>query len=160
MLCGAPASAYSFQQEVFSAVIDEARAMLEQQWLESGEEGVGAFKLAEEKYNAMSAANFLRIVTVRHQGLLIGYASVFIFTGMHAAAKALVSDALYLLPAYRRPGVTMRLIKYVEVMAQNEEVAVVHWQANTRFPGFGRLLTFMGYPAISSTHAKVMSYAA
>lgn len=159
MFDGASGSAYAFQREKFSSVIDEAREMLGQQWIEAGEGGVGELRLSEDRYNAMDALGMLRIVTVRHLGKLIGYASIFVFSGMHADAKAMVSDALYLLPAHRRPGVSMRLVRYVEAMGRDEGVNVIHWQANSRFPGFGRLLQFMGYPPISSIHAKVLQHA-
>lgn len=160
MFDGASGSAYTFQREEFSDVIEEARVMLDQQWDEAGEYGVGELRLSEDRYIAMQKGGFLRIVTARHNGRLVGYASMFVFEGMHAAAKAMVSDALYLLPPYRRPGVSMRLIRHVETLASAEGVTVIHWHANARFPGFGRLLTFMGYSAISTTHAKVQVHAA
>lgn len=158
MFDGAP-STYTFQREVFAEVIDEARPMLERQWLEAGEIGVGALKLSEERYIAADKAGVLWTVTVRYRGELIGYATAFVVTGMHADAKAVVSDALYLLPPHRRPGVSMRLVKYVEGLANEKGAELVHWGCNSRFPGFGRLLEFLGYSAVSTTYAKVLAHA-
>lgn len=159
MFDGASKSAYTFQRETFAGVIDEGRAMLAWQWTEAGETGAGEFRLSEDRYLAVDKAGGLRIFTVRHNGALIGYATLFVFFGMHAAAKAAISDALYILPEFRRPGVSMRLVRFAERSLRAEVVDVIHMSVNDRFPGFGRLLEHMGYHPISRTLTKVLRHA-
>jgi GNAT superfamily N-acetyltransferase len=160
MFNASSASAFSFQREAFAAVIDEARPMLAAQWIEAGQTEAGEFALADDRYLAMERVGALRIYTVRHHGVLVGYVSLFVFTGMHAAARAGISDALYVLPAFRRPMVSLRLMRHAEAALLAEGVTVIHMQVNERFPGLGRLLDFMGYKPVSRTFTKVIDHAA
>lgn len=159
MFDGMSQSAYTFQREAFADVIGEGRPVLARQWIESGEQGVGELRLDDDRYLTMDRAGLHRLFSVRHRGEFIGYASMFVFVGMHAAAKAAVADALYLVPEHRRPGLSMRLVAHVERALIAEGVTVIHWEVNARFPGFGRILERLGYKPISTTHAKVMPHA-
>jgi len=160
MFDGAQASAFTFQREAFADVIDEGRPVLAVQWEEAGETDAGEFALSEGRYVKMDQVGALRIYTVRHNGRFVGYVSLFVFVGMHAAAKAGVSDALYILPEFRRPMISLRLMRYAEAALRSEGVTVIHMSVNERFPGLGRLLEFMGYKPISRTFTKVLNHAA
>jgi GNAT superfamily N-acetyltransferase len=159
MFDGMTASAFTFQREAFADAIGEARLMLDRQWTEAGEIGVGSFRLAEDRYVAADSAGLLRVFTARHHGMLVGYVSLFVIVGMHAEARCAVSDALYILPEFRRPMVSMRLVRFAEDAICAEGVKLIHMNANERFPGFGRMLEHMGYGAISRTYAKVLNHA-
>lgn len=158
MFDGASPSSFTFQVERFADVIDEARALSNRQWQEAGETGAGEFHLADNRYLAADNAGSLRIFTARHRGAFIGHATFFVFVGMHAAVKAAISDTLYIFPEFRRPGVSIRLIRFAEGILTGEGVEVIHMNVNERFPGFARLLDHLDYKPISRTFTKVIRH--
>lgn len=160
MFDGASRSAFSFRRETFAGTIEEGLPMLKAQWIEAGETDAADFALATERYLTMERAGALRVYTVRYHGTLVGFAAYFVFHGMHAnTTKAAMSDAVGLIPAYRRPMVALRLMRFVETMLRDEDVRIMHTSDNVIFPGFGRLLEHLGHKLVSRTHAKVLTHA-
>lgn len=151
------ASGYCFQREIFHDVIVEGMPLLVRQWQEAGEPGAGSLAMAEDRYAAMERAGMLRVFTTRRAGQLVGHATFFVFTGMHAAVRAAVLDALYLFPEHRGPRVSLRLVRHAETALQAEGVGIIHMHANERFLGFARLLQSLGYHPVSRTLAKVLN---
>lgn len=159
MFDGAPVSSFTYRRELFDAVIDEGRPILARQWEEAGEAVVGPFGMNEDRYRMMEKAGALRIYVVRNDEAIVGHLTMFVFMGMHAEAKAALMDAMYILPEFRRPFVSIRLVRFAERDLARSGVSVVHMNSNERFPGFARLLGFLGYHPISRTHAKVLNNA-
>jgi GNAT superfamily N-acetyltransferase len=157
MFDGAPRSAFSFRRETFAGTIDEALPMLSRQWIEAGEEGVGDFDLAMDRYHKAEQAGVFRVYTARHQGVFVGFAAFFVFYGMHArGTKAAMSDAFGVSPEFRRPTVAIRLLRFSESMLSMEGVKIIHFAANEAIPAAARLLEHLGYQPISRTYAKVI----
>lgn len=159
MFDGPSGSSYSFRREPFADAIIDGMPALRRQWDETGETAAGPFSLALERYEASDRAGALRIYTVRRYGEFVGYAAYFLFVGMHAAAKVAVSDAFWLDPAHRRPGVAMRLLRFVEASLRSDQVILIHTSVNADHDTAGRLLGYLGYKLESHTYAKVLKYA-
>lgn len=157
MFDGTPRSAFAFRRETFASTIDEAMPLLKAQWIEAGETDATDFALATDRYLTMERAGALRIYTARHHGTFVGFASYFVFQGMHATGKkAAISDAIGVSPAFRLPTVALRLVRFAETMLRDDGVTVMHTSENVRFPGLGRILEHMGHTLVSRTYAKVL----
>lgn len=74
------------------------------------------------RYISMEAQGLLHVMTVRDDGILIGYYTALVMTHLHfKQSKTAWTDMMFLLPAYRRTGkglasTGIQLIKHAERM--------------------------------------------
>ncbi len=103
-------------------------------------------KLAPDRamYQRISDTNGLRIYTVRVDGRLVGYMSVFIAKALHYDHTDASCDVLYVLPEHR--GITgLGLIMHAEDSLRREGVAIlrIHAPTDQDFgPGLSKVLGY------------------
>ena len=108
----------------------------------------------KEAYLTAEAQNQLRIYTVRDITTLVGYAVFFVRPNIHySTSLQAMQDILFVLPAYRKGRVGIRLIQHAERALRAEGVQAVYHHVK-RTNQVGRLLMRMGYELIDEVYAK------
>lgn len=108
-----------------------------------------------ERYEWFNANGLLDAVTVRDEGLLVGY-NVFLYSRPIHYKSTLVanSDVIYLAPEYRNAKIGSLLIDEGEkVWMKKADMCVMH--TKPAHPELARLLEFKGYMIGEITYHKV-----
>ena len=98
--------AITIQKESFTEIMDELPPIFEEHWLEVAMD----HKFIEldpdwQRYMQMEAQGMLHMMTVRDEGILVGYFVNIVLTHLHyRKSLTAFSDILYLLPDYRTSG--------------------------------------------------------
>jgi len=107
-----------------------------------------------EVYRNLERLNKLRVFTMRDEGTLVGYCTIFIVRSHQRRSLVTgMEDALYLKPEYRKAGNAMKLISYVNEQLKGE-CAWVMYHAPAAFPRLGAILSRTGYTKYSETYAR------
>ena len=105
-------------------------------------------------YETVEAAGNLRVYSARHEGELVGYVIFFLRTHPHYKTSLHAhQDVLFLLPAYRKGLVGIRLIKFADKMLGEEGVQVVSHHVKD-YADFGPILERMGYEKVETIYMR------
>lgn len=110
------------------------------------------------RYQSLSDADILLIVTARAAGVLVGYWMGFVLPHLHYADTLHATmDIVYVQPAYRKGFLAWRLFKYVEARCQARGVVRVS-QGTKVHAGLdlSRLYTRLGYEHTENHFTKLL----
>lgn len=144
----------AFALERFTdALLAELTPLLERHWREIAHYLDIPLAVDAAVYHAADAAGALRIVTVREDGALIGYAAYFVRPHAHYATSVqAVQDVVYVDPRHRG-GLGARLLRAADDVLRAEGVQVVHQHVKLAH-NWGALLERMGYEAVETIYSK------
>ena len=112
------------------ANFDEAAAMLQANWDESGSPIPFVVEDARNFYTYLGQNNALFAVGAWDEGKLIGYCITTIVPHpLNHSVKICNADGMYVLPEYRGGMVLGRIIRAVQRLAQLEGANHLHWHA-------------------------------
>lgn len=112
-----------------------------------------------ERYFAFDLSGVLHCLTVRSNGVLVGYVFVFVFPHLHYASTAWAQgDIFWLDPAYRRGLAGYRMLRLVEQGLKEVGVKVIHLNTKLHFEAsrgtIGKLLARLGYKPTDVVYSK------
>jgi hypothetical protein len=111
-----------------------------------------------DAYRRIENAGMLRVFTVRWGGALVGTLMFLVSPSLHHAEhKWASSDNFWISPGARRPGVSLRLVRFAEATLGEEGVFAVRYGAKTLRPALSRILEHEGYTAVEIVHQKVLA---
>ena len=147
--------------EPLFSVAGEIEPLLEREWQAAGEDHENLpFDPNWDAYVALERAGALRVFTVRDGKRLVGHLVFAVSACLHSkTVRTATSDALWIEPDARRPGVAMRLFRFAEAWLRDEGVRVSHIRTNTLLPAAARIAEHEGYREVARVHSKVLSHA-
>lgn len=105
----------TYQIESISYLITDGLLDVSKRQWEELEGAVEPVDIDWDEYKRLEDANILRFMTVRYDGVLVGYATVLLFNDMHRRGqKSAVVQEIYIVPEHRKGFAGIRLIKEVE----------------------------------------------
>jgi GNAT superfamily N-acetyltransferase len=145
----------TYQEELLSEVRDESLPLLKHHWEEIAldrdtvplEPDWGRYKLLED-------AGILKVLTVRHDGNLIGYAAYLVNINLHYMSQTdAIADVLYVTPEHRKSMIGLTLLSKSEEMLKPLGVTriIQHTKLNN---SIGPVLERAGYKAFEMLYAK------
>lgn len=147
----------SFALEPLEACYQEMRGLVAA-YIKEVQTPMGEGKVNWEHYLQLSEAGALRVVTVRDDGVLVGFLAYMVFEHPNAKGVTIGQElAMYLMPQFRkgtRAGI--RLIKMAEASAQAQGA---EWFTVTTRPGkpLDDLLMAIGYEQFEKPYIKRLS---
>lgn len=111
---------------------------------------------AYERYDAMNKLGMLHLVTMRHEGRLVGYILSMVMPHLHYA-DSLTSfpDVLYVKPQWRNGWSFMRMLKFNETSLKARGVERIYLGVKL-WRDFGPLLERMDYKPIERIYTKII----
>lgn len=148
----------TYQVEKWRAALPEMEPLLVKHWHEIalGHDKV-PLDIARDKYQAMCDAGVLHIVTVRDDGMLIGYHVAIVSGHLHYLSTLHgITDVYFILPAYRKGRTGIRLFQKVEaeMRALGVKKLITGSKLHTADGNSGRLFEYLGYAATETVHTK------
>lgn len=145
----------TYQQELYSDIALEIQPLLVQHY-----EEVAMYKdkvpLAPDwkRYKDMEERGILHVVTVRDDGVLVGYYVTMIVEGLHYRfTKYGVNDIVLIKPEYRNAGVGLGLFRKVEALLKEVGVEVMTVHMKTYIP-FDSLCEGLGFDYAERLYTK------
>lgn len=148
---------FTVQEELFKDVYEEAKPLLEAHWVELAlHQDVRPLDADEERYRQLNDLGVLRIITIRRDTKLIGYASFLINTGLHYKTwKNAVCDIYYLDPSLRKEGLGLKFFQEILKWLKAYEVKSIVVQDKLHKSHKDFFLT-MGFEAIEQTYEMII----
>ncbi|MEK9809683.1 MAG: GNAT family N-acetyltransferase [Candidatus Nanopelagicales bacterium] len=144
-------------QENGFEILDEVTALVRAAHDEAMQGTSEVFRPAIDTYQALNDADMLLVYTARYGKRLVGAAVYILATRPHSAGELVgVLDVVYVMPAYRRHGLTEQLLTRAEAALQARGVSAV--SAGVRNPVFGRWLQIHGYHYVEAYYEKELSW--
>src|SRR5258706_4062907 len=137
----------AYNIETLGTFLPDCKDLLIKNWQE-----LGSFTLHPDldKYVALEKNGNLLIVTVRDNGMLVGYTIMFLLHPIHYMEEDSASnDVIYLDPAYRKGRVGIKLIEFTE---KQLVVRVVTWHVKRAHPVLGTILEYRGYDPLAISY--------
>lgn len=144
----------TFQRERLSDIRSEIAPLLEAHWHEIAHYDDIPLDPDWDAYDQSEDLGLVRCFTVRHDGLLAGYAVFVVRTNPHyRMSKQANQDVLFLIPEMRRSSTGARLIAWCDDQLRSEgcQVVIQHIKAKHNF---GPLLERQGYELVDLIYAK------
>ena len=136
----------TYQTETLIAIRQEVEPILMAHWEEIAIDKDMALDVDWMFYYQSEFDERLKIVTVRDDGRLIGYASFFLMNHPHYKTwKFANQDILYIDPAYRGKHIGLGLEKFCEELFRGLGVQVMMHHAKAKHPALVELLCNVGY---------------
>jgi hypothetical protein len=109
-----------------------------------------------EKYFELDFLNLLQTLTVRSNGVLVGYVFMLVYPHLHYASTLWAqSDIFWLDPAYRSGWTAIRMFKEVERGMSRMGVKVVAHNEKLHFDlRVGQMFKRLGYSHTENIHSK------
>lgn len=104
-------------------------------------------------YLKQEIAGNLLALTVRHAGLMVGYATVFFYNDQYSGRIESKVDSVYLHESYRKGRNGIEFLRYIERQAKIRGAACLY-QSATPSINFGRVLDRLGYDLVTLTYCK------
>lgn len=104
-----------FAIEPLEPIWDAIEDMATEQWEESDYNIHGLpLKLDRDRYLRFNELGIFLMFTARDEGLLVGYAGLYLMPSMHTQTPLVTEDTIFLLPAYRGPRAVIRFYRFIE----------------------------------------------
>ena len=144
-----------FQREDFADIYEEVKPLLQRHWAEISSNLDIPLDVNVEVYEAAESIDAFRAYTAREDGVIVGYAAMFLHQGVHyKQCKQATQDVIYIDPDYRGRTLGIRLLSYVDDQLKAEGVQLVHQHVKLAHPALGRLLERMGYKAVERIYQR------
>lgn len=108
----------TFKKESFTQLMEELPPLFHEHWLEVARDKKAIpLDMDWKRYIEMDAMGQLHTMTVREDGILVGYFVAIVWTHLHYKTSLTAwSDIFYLHPAYRSGWTGYKLFVHVEAM--------------------------------------------
>lgn len=152
----------SYQWERFGLIAREFPVLFRQHWEEIA---LNRDKIPLDphwdRYYDFDIADILNVLTVRANGVLVGYLFVLVFPHLHYASTTWAqTDMFWLHPAYRQGGAGIRMFKMLEQHLKTRQVKVVHVVLKLHFEAergtLAKLFVRLGYKPVETVMAKYL----
>lgn len=156
---------FTFQVETLDAVLaDDLEDLLAMHWQEVAlDKDNTPLKPNWAAYRQLERAGVLHAMTMRLDGLLIGYDAFFVQPPLHYSTQTwAINDILYVMPEHRRGRAGVQLIQAAEryLAGLGVKKVVYHVKLHAYFghgkahATLGRLLKALGYNLVEEVYAK------
>ncbi|MDE2096654.1 MAG: GNAT family N-acetyltransferase [Patescibacteria group bacterium] len=140
-----------FAVETYAQVIDEIGPMLPAHWAELAVHKDIPLDPDFDFYKKADEIGLLEIMTVRKDGVLIGYALWVVKRHPHYKAHSwAINDIIWLRPDHRRENIGSSFIAFWEAEFRRKNVSVVHVETKIASTALMFLLMKNGYQATSA----------
>lgn len=147
----------TYQEEQIENILGEMKPLLKLHWEElANNKDIRPLDVDYNRYSQLNAAGYIRVFTVRDEGVLVGYASFTVGPNLHYQSwKYAVSDVYYLNKAYRNKGIGPEMFSMIEAWLKSLEVKSITVQdkINHSHESFFKQ---MGYTPIEQLYEKVL----
>lgn len=143
-----------FAEESLISFRSEVESLLQQHWDKAVINKNYNLKPDWNSYYKLQESGAVKIYTVRHNGLLVGYASVYTVKSLYAANRLEAHyDMIYICPDYRKGRVAVKFIEYIE--KQLVEMGVKQIVIGSlRHQPFDSLLDYLNYKYTEKIYTK------
>jgi GNAT superfamily N-acetyltransferase len=147
----------STQLEAFSAVIEEAKPLLDRHWEEIAlNQDTVPLRPNWKRYAELEAAGALSVVTVRAQGRMVGYCCMIVCHGLHyMTCLEARMDIFWIAPEYRGRMGGVRLFKAVEAELKRRGVQRM-FVGSKLHKDVSRLFEALGYTPVEQWFSKTL----
>ena len=138
-------SKFTFQYEPVQKLLDDGlHAMAYQHWLEGSREF--EYNPNWESYKCLEAENVFRILAVRYDGKLAGYAGIRIFQNLQSRdVTCAYLQEYYIDPKYRPKGGGLDLLRTIEKHLKLMKVKRMLVEVPTEVEEVGKVFVHLGY---------------
>ncbi len=156
---GTPAR-LTYQWERFASIARELPPLFKRHWREIAlNQDKVHLDPDWDRYFAYDLAGILHCLTVRSNGLLVGYVFVLVFPHLHYASTLWAqTDIFWLDPAYRQGLTGYRMLKEMEWYLKAGGVKVIYANAKLHFEAgrgtIGPLLKRLGFEPVEMIYSK------
>jgi hypothetical protein len=143
------------EQEAWETLRRDCQILIERNWQEIALHQDEVPLLVDwPRYERMNKDGLVDAVTVRDNGVLVGYNVFFYGRPIHySGTMVATNDVLYLAPEYRKGSLGIRLIKKgEEVWMRRADMCVMHAKPHNYL---GRILERLGYGVAEIMYHKV-----
>lgn len=148
-----------FQSETLDQAWDDLIPLIHSYWKEAeGHRHYQGFDISRARYAEYESAGMLHCVTVRDDGVLIGYALGYISESMRSQVRIWGDDMFYLHPAYRGQSIGKALMWFIEDYCQSNGISEIVLNALTG-AGVPEMLEHVDYTPVSVQYSKRLSRA-
>ena len=147
----------AYRRETIAAIKDEILPLLEQHWREIALDQ-DTVKLDPDwaTYEMLEQAGVSFVVTARHQGELVGYASYLLVRNLHYKnLRVAEHDLFWLDPAFRKGRAGIELFKKAEELLRDEGVDRIFHNVKIQ-NDVGKVFEYLGYTPIERVYVKTL----
>ena len=102
-------------EKCWAEIYDRPDGLAYKHWCETqGFRSYQGYAPSFERYNQYAKAGWFLQFTVRDEGVLVGYAGVYLCPSMHSQKLISTEDTWYLAPAYRKGWNAIRFYRFME----------------------------------------------
>ena len=156
-MCGVVVSEIKYQQEFLENVRGEVESLIQSHYGEVyPARDTFDWDMDWDSYEKLEDMGFLKIFTVRDNGLLVGYLWVILSPNLHSIGSVLAcDDGLFVAKTHRGQTVAKDLIQFTERCLKEDGIRVFHIVGTTEKP-INSLMKRMGYTEIETKFQKVL----
>ncbi len=155
-----PETAVTLQWERFGLIAKEFPVLFKQHWAEIAlnQDKIPLDPNWEQYFN-FDLADVLNVLTVRANGVLVGYVFVLVFPHLHYCSTAWAqTDMFWLDPAYRQGWTGVKMFRETERHVKARGCKVLHVVVKLHFEAgrgtLGKVLQRLGYKAVETVWGK------
>ena len=112
-----------FQVEEWGDIKHEMVPLVAKHWEECNHDPKEYFNIDEAQYDTLAQVKMFLIVTLRHEGVLIGYVANSLMSNINAKHVLCAFElGWYLQPQYRKGGLGVKLLLETEIALKNKGV--------------------------------------
>lgn len=143
-----------YAQEHISNIKEELSSIIKEHWQDAEQDNSYALNPDWDSYYALEQSGNMKAYTVRIDGTLVGYASLYITKSLYAKDRIEAHyDMIYVMPKYRKGKTAANFIKYIEqqlieIGAKRINIATLSHQP------FDRLLEWLNYKHTEKVYSK------
>lgn len=113
------------------------------------------FILSLPRYESANSSGFLRFLTARHEGRLVGYLVLYVTASMHSQIPMAVEDTFFLHPLHRGGRNALRFLQFMETTCREWGVRKLLCSCETaNTTGIVRLLDHLDFQPVIMQYAK------
>jgi N-acetylglutamate synthase-like GNAT family acetyltransferase len=146
-----------FAQEAWPDVVDEMKPLFVRHWQEIGvDRDVVLMDMDYEMYDKYHEIGYLKIVTVREAGKLVGYCMALLCTHLHYRSTLFgLGDLYYIAPEHRKGSAGLRMFMEMEKLMRSlgaKKLTTITKMHHDLSPMFEKL----GWKSVEKTFSKVL----
>ena len=116
------------------------------------------FRLSRERYESANSTGFLRFLTARHDGRLVGYLVLYVTASMHSQIPLAVEDTFFLHPLHRGGRNALRFLQFMEACCREWGVQKLLCSCeSSNETGIVRLLKHLDFQPSITQYVKELS---
>lgn len=150
----------AFAVEPLAPVWDEFESLAVLHWQDAQQTrgNTEPFLLSRDRYESANASGFLRFLTARQEGRLVGYLVLYVTASMHSQIPMAVEDTFFLHPLHRGGRNALRFLQFMETTCRAWGVHKLLCSCETaNTTGIVRLLEHLDFQPAIMQYAKDLS---